>query len=159
MALKVFDLQCVHGHVFEGWFASQDDYDAQQQRGLLACPVCSSTEVTKRLSAPRLNMGRHASPSSASDAGAGEGQSVVAAPTQQQVVQWQAAMMRHIREIVRKTENVGVQFAREARRIHEGEAEQRPIRGVATREESEALVADGIAVMPIPRLFDDERLQ
>jgi len=74
-------------------------------------------------------------------------------------MQWHAAMMRKMREVVRNTENVGVQFAQEARRIHEGEARQRPIRGVASHEEREALAADGIAVMPIPAVFDDERLQ
>jgi len=161
MALKVFDLQCAHGHVFEGWFASQDDYDVQQQRGLIACPICHSTEVSKRLSAPRLNMGHHARASQTQEGGAV--QAVQTLATQQeasvQTMQWQAAMLRHMRKIVRDTENVGVQFAQEARRIHEGEAAQRPIRGVATREEREALVAEGIAVMPIPAVFDDERLQ
>ena len=56
MALKVFDLQCEHGHIFEGWFGSHEDYDAQQARGLVSCPVCASATITKRLSAPRLNV-------------------------------------------------------------------------------------------------------
>ncbi|WP_376992875.1 DUF1178 family protein, partial [Bordetella pertussis] len=56
MALKVFDLQCEQGHVFEGWFGSHEDYDAQQARGQIACPVCESSRITKRLSAPRLNV-------------------------------------------------------------------------------------------------------
>ena len=56
MALKVFDLQCEHSHIFEGWFGSHDDYDAQQARGLVTCPVCGSASITKRLSAPRLNV-------------------------------------------------------------------------------------------------------
>lgn len=50
MALKVFDLQCEQGHVFEGWFGSHEDYDAQQARGQIACPVCESSRITKRLS-------------------------------------------------------------------------------------------------------------
>ena len=56
MALKVFDLQCEHSHIFEGWFGSHEDYDAQQARGLVTCPVCGSASITKRLSAPRLNV-------------------------------------------------------------------------------------------------------
>ena len=55
MALKVFDLQCEHSHIFEGWFGSHEDYDAQQARGLITCPVCGSASITKRLSAPRLS--------------------------------------------------------------------------------------------------------
>jgi len=140
--------------VFEGWFASQADYDAQQARGLVACPVCNSAEISKRLSAPRLNVGHH------TDAAASQADNTSATPTpQQQMAQRQAAMLRRLRELVQQTENVGVQFAQEARRIHEGEAKLRPIRGVATHAEREALAADGIAVMPIPALFDDERLQ
>lgn len=158
MALKVFDLQCANGHIFEGWFASHEDYDAQQARGLVSCPVCNSGQVLKRLSAPRLNMGRHeqAAPQPVAER---RDESQVAVPTQQQMARLQAAVIKHMREIVRNTENVGVRFAEEARRIHEGEAAERPIRGVATKDEREALAADGIAVMPIPELFDDERLQ
>ena len=63
MALKVFDLQCEHSHIFEGWFGSHEDYDAQQARGLVTCPVCGSASITKRLSAPRLNVAHlHAPP-------------------------------------------------------------------------------------------------
>ena len=155
MALKVFDLQCANGHVFEGWFASHEDYDSQQERGLVSCPVCANAQVLKCLSAPRLNVGRHeekVAPRSDESA-------PVAAPTPQQMAQLQAAVIRQMRELVRSTENVGVRFAEEARRIHDGEADERPIRGTATRDEREALAADGIAVMPIPDLFDDDRLQ
>jgi hypothetical protein len=56
MSLKVFDLQCEHGHLFEGWFGSHDDYNNQQARGLLTCPVCHSADIKKMLSAPRLNL-------------------------------------------------------------------------------------------------------
>jgi len=166
MALKVFDLQCEHGHVFEGWFASQEDYDAQQQRGLIACPLCHSTTIIKRLSAPRLNMGRHMERNTdtqqtpQTQATPAETDSPVQTPPSPAMTpQHMAMLMQKMRDIVRQTENVGVQFAQEARRIHEGEAEQRPIRGVATLEERDALAADGIAVTPIPAVFDDERLQ
>jgi hypothetical protein len=51
--MKVLDLQCRQGHRFEGWFGSQADYDAQRDRGLVTCPVCNDSEITKMLSAPR----------------------------------------------------------------------------------------------------------
>ncbi|CAB3846099.1 DUF1178 family protein [Achromobacter mucicolens] len=152
MALKVFDLECDHSHIFEGWFGSHEDYDAQQARGLVTCPVCGSATITKRLSAPRLNVAHlHAPaaqplvPPGASDA--------------EKMAALQAAVMRQVRALVRSTENVGPRFAEEARRIHEGDADDRPIRGTATVEERAALAEDGIEVMAVPDFLDDERLQ
>src|SRR3546814_17332478 len=58
MSLKVFDLQCESGHVFEGWFSSSDSYESQRGSGLLACPICDSRQVVRQLSASRINTGR-----------------------------------------------------------------------------------------------------
>lgn len=148
MALKVFDLQCEHGHIFEGWFGSHEDYDAQQARGLVSCPVCGSASITKRLSAPRLNVAHLHAP--APSAGASDAEKMAAL---------QAVVMRQVRALLRNTENVGARFAEEARRIHEGEADDRPIRGTATPEERQALAEEGIDVMAVPDFLDDERLQ
>ena len=38
-AMKVLDLQCAHLHTFEGWFASEDDFQDQLVRGLVSCRV------------------------------------------------------------------------------------------------------------------------
>lgn len=167
MSLKVFDLQCELGHVFEGWFSSLENYDAQQADGLLSCPVCENRQIIRKLSAPRLNMGR-AKDESMHDAGAGQvavsggGRAAaqpVAAPGTEQLAQLQAQVMQYMRQIVRNTEDVGSNFVQEARRMHEGEIEERAIRGTATPQERESLVRDGIAVMPIPDYLDDDRLQ
>jgi Uncharacterized protein conserved in bacteria len=149
MALKVFDLQCENGHVFEGWFASHDDYDTQRERGLLTCPMCGAARVDKRVSAPRLNVG-NLQESAPADPRAAQAA---------QVAHMQAEMMRQLREMLRKAENVGPRFAIEARRIHEGEAAERPIRGTATPDERAELAAEGIAVMELPDFLDDDRLQ
>jgi hypothetical protein len=152
MALKVFDLQCEHSHIFEGWFGSHDDYDAQQARGLVTCPVCGSASITKRLSAPRLNVSHLHAPAQppALPADASEAEKMAAV---------QAVVMKQVRALLRNTENVGPRFAEEARRIHDGDADERPIRGTATPEEREALAEDGIEVMAVPDFLDDERLQ
>ncbi|WP_459614870.1 DUF1178 family protein [Bordetella sp. 2513F-2] len=150
MALKVFDLECDHGHVFEGWFGSHDDYDSQRERGLVTCPVCDSRQITKRLSAPHLNVAHLQQPASAPQAAAHGPVSMAAL---------QARVLQHIREIIRRTENVGPRFAEEARRIHEGEVDERPIRGTATPEERAALAEEGIDVLALPAFLDDERLQ
>ncbi|HBI83281.1 DUF1178 family protein [Orrella sp. NBD-18] len=172
MGLKVFDLQCENGHLFEGWFGSHEDYDAQQARGLVTCPMCQSVSIVKRLSAPRLNVGhfneaqRQAShqqadqssaPSNSSDIAPIASQPVTAASPE--LAQLQAAIMVQMREFISKTENVGDKFAQEARRIHEGESEERPIRGTATREEREALAEEGIAVVALPDFLDTDRMQ
>ena len=152
MALKVFDLQCEHSHIFEGWFGSHEDYDAQQARGLVTCPVCGSASITKRLSAPRLNVAPLHAPASqpALPANASEAEKMTAV---------QAVVMRQVRALLRNTENVGPRFAEEARRIHEGDADERPIRGTATPDERASLAEDGIEVMAVPDFLDDERLQ
>lgn len=160
MALKVFDLQCAAGHVFEGWFGSHADYDSQHARGLIACPLCGDASITKKLSAPRLNVSGAREPAMASAASTTAG--APAAPAAAAPVlppQMQAQMLRQLREMVRQTENVGDQFAREARRIHHGDAPERTIRGVASAQERRELVEEGIAVAPIPALLDDEHLQ
>ncbi len=171
MGLKVFDLQCSNSHVFEGWFGSHEDYDSQQARGLVTCPVCHSDTITKRLSAPRLNVGHFtesqiaaesttaSSQSSSPEVSAAiqQAQSVVAASPE--LAQIQAAVMIQMREFIRKTENVGDRFADEARKIHEGETEVRPIRGTATQEERQSLAEDGIAVVALPDFLDTDRMQ
>ena len=124
--MKVLDLQCSHGHVFEGWFASHEDYESQRERGLLTCPVCEDAQVSKMLSAPRLNLAQ--------------------TPPQQM----QAAMLKMVRHVMANTEDVGNRFAEEARKIHHGEAQERSIRGQASREETEALLDEGIDILPLP---------
>lgn len=161
MSLKVFDLECDHGHVFEGWFGSADNYESQRTRGLLSCPVCNSQQVTKKLSAPRLNVSHiRKADSSAAGQAAGRPASATAAPTAASAMaQMQADALRHIRKMVHNAENVGLRFAEEARRMHEGATAERAIRGTATPQEREELVEEGIAVMSIPDFLDDDRLQ
>jgi hypothetical protein len=138
--MKVLDLQCENAHVFEGWFASEDDFASQQQRGLVACPMCGASHVSKKLSAPRLNLGAsRQEPQVRQDVAAGE---PVAA-------ELQAAWLALARRVLTQTEDVGERFPEEARRIHYGESEQRGIRGQASHEETQALLEEGISVMPL----------
>jgi len=139
--MKVLDLQCTQRHVFEGWFASEADFLDQCVRGLVACPVCGDASIAKRLSAPRLNLGSSASAAESPHelvAGAGIGPEL------------QAAWLALVRNIVANTDDVGYQFAEEARKIHYQETPQRSIRGVATRTEAEELHDEGIPVFSLP---------
>lgn len=142
--MKVLNLQCRHAHGFEGWFASEDDFQGQLARGLVECPLCGDAHITKMPSAPRLNLG--ASEPAPAAAPAGAKQEVMSAPNEQ----LQAAWMQLVKQVMTQTEDVGERFAEEARKIHYGETEERGIRGQASREETQALLEEGISVLPLP---------
>lgn len=150
--MKVLNLQCNHGHVFEGWFASEDDFQQQLSSQLLSCPMCGDISVAKLPSAPRLNLGASSAGTVPADAGQrSQGESGNAeASASPAPAALQAAWMQMMRRVMSNTEDVGDRFAEEARRIHYGEADERGIRGQASREETEALLDEGIAVVPLP---------
>ena len=133
--MKVLDLQCQHQHLFEGWFANEDDFLQQRER------VCGDASISKRLSAPRLNLGA---------AHSEDAPSAQASPAMACAQALQAAWMTLARSVLANTDDVGTQFAEEARRIHYGEAPERGIRGRATSIEADALIEEGIAVLPLP---------
>ena len=136
--MKVLNLQCAHGHGFEGWFGSEDEFQDQLGRGLVECPLCGDAQVAKMPSAPRLNLG-------ASEPVAPR-QPVMNAPS----AEMQAAWLQMVKHVMANTEDVGEKFAEEARKIHYGEVDDRNIRGQASREETESLLEEGIAVLPLP---------
>lgn len=139
--MKVLDLQCRHSHVFEGWFACEDDFVAQRDRGLIECPVCGDATIVKRLSAPRLNLG-----GVAAELPPAQDQVAVAGVEQNLQVAWMALARR----VMANTDDVGDRFAEEARKIHYGESKERGIRGQASRADTEALLEEGITVLQLP---------
>jgi hypothetical protein len=181
--MKVLDLHCQQAHCFEGWFGSEDDFQSQLARGLVQCPMCGDAAITKKLSAPRLNLlGSRATASTqaaseqanqalqgsvttdkAADTDAAQSVAVSApatpvsgsralSPTLQAMVQdpqFQAAYLHMARSIMANTEDVGSQFAQEARKMHYGETDERAIRGQATRDEALELLDEGIDVLPL----------
>ena len=125
----VFDLQCAKGHRFEAWFGSAQDYDSQQQRGLVACPLCDSTEVEKAVMAPAVGAKGN------------------------QTAHRQLQLRKLREEVEASCDYVGDRFADEARRRHaEGDNDQpgRGIFGEATLQSALELIEDGIAVAPLP---------
>ena len=150
--MKVFDLHCGQSHAFEGWFASEDDFQGQLARGLLECPLCGDKAITKLPSAPRLNLGSADAPGAAEaheskvEAQDGALANVAALPP----ATLQAAWLHMVRQVMTQTEDVGERFAEEARRIHYGEADERAIRGQASGQQARELLDEGIAVMPLP---------
>jgi len=150
----VFNLGCRHGHRFDGWFGSADDYVSQQARDLLECPVCGDREIVKHLSAPRLNLGagtavEPATPADAESADAGVPMTAEAAePTRMLVAQ--KAFYQQMRAMLERSDDVGERFAEEARKIHYKETPERQIHGVASRDEAIELLEEGVSVLPLP---------
>jgi hypothetical protein len=141
--MKVFNLRCAHQHVFEGWFGSEDDYLSQCERGLLECPLCASTSITRMPSAPRINLGRERAVAEADVTPPASAPPGPAAALQSQWVQ-------AVQQLMANTDDVGDRFADEARRIHYGEAQERAIRGHASAEDAKALRDEGIEVVALP---------
>ena len=153
--MKVYNLACPLDHRFEGWFASEEDCLAQQAKGILACPVCDSTEITRMPSAP------HIAKSSAGDVALSKTEpenisggvvALTGSDHSQLEAQVQAAFLKGMRELMSRSEDVGDSFADEARKIHYKESPERSIRGQTTLDEAEALREEGIDVLSMPML-------
>ena len=134
----IFDLICATGHTFEGWFQSQDSYEKQQANALVSCPHCGSCEV-RRVPSP-LHLVKPANAPAVTEAAA-------KISTQSGLL---SAYQQLVSLIVSNSEDVGQDFAQEARKIHYQEAPVRSIRGQASVEEYEDLQDEGIDVLRLP---------
>ncbi len=167
--MKVYNLACPLDHRFEGWFASEEDCLAQQDKGMLACPICDSTEVSRMPSAPHIaksGSSRDVSTSTelsiagatVADSGnigssiSGDVVALTGNDHSHLEAQVQAAFLKGMRELMGRSEDVGSSFAEEARKIHYKESPERSIRGQTTLDEAEALREEGIEVMAMPMM-------
>lgn len=153
--MKVYNLACPLDHRFEGWFASEEDCLAQQDKGMLACPVCDSTEITRMPSAPHIGKSSStelAIPKVDSENLSGGVVALTGSDHSQLEAQVQAAFLKGMRELMGRSEDVGDSFADEARKIHYKESPERSIRGQTTLDEAEALREEGIDVLSMPMI-------
>ena len=146
-----FALLCARGHEFESWFQSGEAFETQSASGLVLCPYCRAADVTKAIMAPAIaykSEGERASDPAQTDRPRPE------APDTRDTES--RAMIRAFRKhIFEDVENVGMRFAEEARKIHDGLVQERPIHGQANIDDARALVEEGIAILPIPSLPDE----
>ncbi len=167
--MKVLNLQCSQQHSFEGWFASEDDFQSQLARGLVECPMCCDNSIQKMPSAPRLNLSAYQAGGSDVEnepqkIGESTGSSeltrqqnpvvthtvgVTDVPSGHSSAE-QAAFFTALRQMVANTEDVGDRFAHEARAMHYGDSQARSIRGRASLREAQELLQEGIDVLPLP---------
>jgi hypothetical protein len=154
LATLIYDLECEYGHRFEGWFRSLDDYESQRANGLLGCPECQTIAVRKVPS--KLNIGAN---SKAQPLEGSTGQQTSSSATDEVKVATAFVMAKQVMQaLVRHSEDVGDNFAEEARKIYYEEAPVRAIRGKASAEECEELRDEGIDIIALPPTIRDEDL-
>lgn len=139
-----YSLKCPDGHRFESWFQNADAFGALRAAGQLTCAVCGDPGVEKDLMSPGIQQG---SPASApvTEPAARPDLSQPGSEFEKALAAWRKHVETH-------SEYVGVQFASEVRRIHDGEAPERLIHGEARPEEAKKLIEDGLPIAPLPFL-------
>ena len=147
-----FALLCARGHEFQSWFQSSEAFDTQVKSGLVLCPLCQVTEVTKAIMAPAI---------------ASRGEAARAKPPAQAQSQTKVALLDRRdrksramidafrRRIFAEADDVGSRFAEEARKIHNGLVPERAIHGEASIGDARALIEEGVPVMPVPPSPDE----
>ena len=152
-----YTLRCEKDHAFESWFQSSSAYDSQIKRKLVTCPACGSAKVEKAIMAPRI-VGKKGRESAAPVAAPAPAEAPASESTSLMMAQERElrAKIKELRDhIVKNADNVGERFPNEARAMHYGDKEHRPIYGEASPDEARALIDEGVEVSPLPTLPED----
>jgi hypothetical protein len=151
-----YNLHCERGHAFESWFQSSSAYDAQVKRKLVNCPTCGSAKVEKAIMAPQVARKDKSRAASPVEAPSTEVSTVPSTPLMMAQERELRAKLKELRDhVVKNADNVGERFPNEARKMHYGDIEHRPIYGEASPDEARSLIDEGIEVAPLPVLPDD----
>lgn len=153
-----YNLRCDRGHGFESWFQSSSAYESQEKRKLVNCPVCGSAKVERAIMAPQIVSKKGRDRTVAPPAAAAPTDTATPASTPLLMAQERElrAKLRELRDhIVKNADNVGDRFPTEARKMHYGDIEHRPIYGEASPEQARSLIEEGVEVSPLPVLPDD----
>ena len=151
-----YTLRCEHDHAFESWFQDSSAYDTQVKRKLVSCPVCGSHGIEKAIMAPRIVSKRGRESAAPAPASAETGAVATSTPLLMAQERELRAKLKELRDhIVKNADNVGESFPNEARKMHYGEIEHRPIYGEASPDEARSLIEEGVEVSPLPVLPDD----
>jgi hypothetical protein len=155
-----YSLRCDRGHEFESWFQSSSAYEQQEKRRLVNCPACGSAKVERAIMAPQIvsKKGRESAapaPAAPTDVAA-PASTPASTPLMMAQERELRAKLKELRDhIVKNADNVGERFPNEARKMHYGDIEHRPIYGEASPDEARALIDEGVEVSPLPVLPED----
>lgn len=126
-----YTLNCNNGHQFDSWFSDSASFEKLREKGHLECAVCSSKKVEKSLMAPVVNPKK-----------------------KETLLSKQSALEKEIKALKQKIKatatDVGENFSAEARAMHYGEKEEKPIVGKTTIDEAKELAEEGIPFTPLP---------
>ena len=151
-----YNLRCERGHAFESWFQSSQAYETQEKRKLVNCPSCGSAKVERAIMAPQIVSKKSRDRALPAPAAATEATLPASTPLMMAQERELRAKLRELRDhIVKNADNVGERFPNEARKMHYGDIEHRPIYGEASPEEARSLIDEGVEVSPLPVLPDD----
>jgi hypothetical protein len=153
-----YSLRCERGHGFESWFQSSAAYEQQEKRGLVNCPSCGSAKVERAIMAPQIvsKKGRDIVAPTPAPAPVAEAAAPASTPLLMAQERELRAKLKELRDhIVKNADNVGERFPNEARKMHYGDIEHRPIYGEASLDEARALIDEGVEVSPLPVLPED----
>jgi len=152
-----YNLRCAKGHSFESWFQSSAAYESQEKRRLVSCPACGSVKVERAIMAPQI-VSKKARDNASVPAETPTAETTTQGSTPLLMAQELElrAKIKELRDhIVKNADNVGERFPNEARKMHYGDIEHRPIYGEASPEEARSLTDEGVEVSPLPVLPDD----
>ena len=150
-----YNLRCERGHAFESWFQSSSAYESQEKRKLVNCPTCGSVKVERAIMAPQIvsKKGSRAEPAPAASTEVTTAATPLMMMAQERELR---AKLKELRDhVVKNADNVGERFPNEARKMHYGDIEHRPIYGEASPQEARSLIDEGVEVSPLPVLPED----
>jgi hypothetical protein len=151
-----YNLRCERDHAFESWFQSSSAYETQEKRKLVNCPVCGSAKVERAIMAPQIVSKKGRDVPVQAPVAATEVATSASTPLMMAQERELRAKLKELRDhIVKNADNVGERFPNEARKMHYGDIEHRPIYGEASPEEARSLIDEGVEVSPLPVLPDD----
>ena len=129
-----YTLNCNNGHQFDSWFSDSDSFEKLKKKGHLECAICSSKKVEKSLMAPRITSSNN--------------------EKKKTLISTQSALEKEIKALKKKIKttatDVGENFPTEARAMHYGEKEEKPIIGNTSMDEARDLAEEGIPFIPLP---------
>jgi hypothetical protein len=143
VAMIAFDLECVRGHVFEGWFDSLEAYEDQREKRMVICPYCEEADVRRVMSPVAIKRSNEALPAKGGE----------------ESIDYPRLAREVVHYLQKNFEDVGANFAGEALKIHYGVTERRNIRGSATDAEEKMLKDEGVDFLklPVPKIPDDKK--
>lgn len=136
----VFDIKCDSDHIFEVWFDNSLSFQNQLKKKLISCPYCNSNNVIKSIMSPNIS-----TKSSSSN------------KNNKKLSIYNNYIKKIKSEILSKSEYVGREFSKEARKIHYGESNNKSIYGEATNNEVKDLVEEGIELIRLPWALDKKK--